>query len=171
VKPDFMFVVLNRFSTETLIEEISKEMVIELNDNFVMYKNKLNEVHGLWFCAQETKERFYAKIKEMIEDLKNNNGDNVNNGEVLMIDESLNDRNKLNNNEENNGHSIGNNLEDEKEYKLRKRKKIEAEKDRSRLFSEQNLEPNTLLNNELKKKGTKKLKTKFYQNQNIKLYY
>ena len=50
-EPRYQFVVLNRLSSENLIETIDDSFQTELTDQFLLYRNLQSEILGVWFYS------------------------------------------------------------------------------------------------------------------------
>ena len=49
--PKYQFVVLNRLSSENLVETIDENLQIELTEQFLLYRNSNQEILGVWFYS------------------------------------------------------------------------------------------------------------------------
>jgi mRNA-decapping enzyme 1B len=50
-EPRYQFVVLNRLSSENLIETVDADFQTELTDSFLLYRNLKQEILGVWFYS------------------------------------------------------------------------------------------------------------------------
>ena len=50
-EPKYQFVVLNRISSENLIESVTSDFQMELTDQFLLYRNEQQEISGIWFYS------------------------------------------------------------------------------------------------------------------------
>ena len=50
-EPKYQFVVLNRISSENLVESVSSDFQMELTDQFLLYRNDQQEISGIWFYS------------------------------------------------------------------------------------------------------------------------
>ena len=50
-EPKYQFVVLNRISSENLIESVTSDFQMELTDQFLLYRNLNSEILGVWFYS------------------------------------------------------------------------------------------------------------------------
>ena len=63
-EPFHQFVVMNRRSTENFVEDISTaNFQIQENDPYLMYRNKLDEIIGIWFYNSAEREQVAAMIR------------------------------------------------------------------------------------------------------------
>eukprot|EP00966_Prymnesium_polylepis_P043252 1004312-Prymnesium_polylepis.1 len=51
VVPTHQFVVLNRLSSENLVENINDDFQMELTEQFLLYRNAAQEINGIWFYS------------------------------------------------------------------------------------------------------------------------
>lgn len=49
--PVHQFVVLNRLSSENLVESINEDFQMELTEQFLLYRNAAQEINGIWFYS------------------------------------------------------------------------------------------------------------------------
>ena len=49
--PTHQFVVLNRLSSENLVESINEDFQMELTEQFLLYRNSAQEINGIWFYS------------------------------------------------------------------------------------------------------------------------
>ena len=49
--PSYQFVVLNRLSSENLVETIDENFQTELTEQFLLYRNTSSEILGVWFYS------------------------------------------------------------------------------------------------------------------------
>ena len=49
--PTHQFVVLNRLSSENLVEDINEDFQMELTEQFLLYRNSAQEINGIWFYS------------------------------------------------------------------------------------------------------------------------
>lgn len=49
--PKYQFVVLNRRSSENLVESINEDFQMELTEQFLLYRNSAQEINGIWFYS------------------------------------------------------------------------------------------------------------------------
>eukprot|EP00325_Prymnesiales_sp_UTEX-LB-985_P025382 CAMPEP_0174736058 /NCGR_PEP_ID=MMETSP1094-20130205/65999_1 /TAXON_ID=156173 /ORGANISM="Chrysochromulina brevifilum, Strain UTEX LB 985" /LENGTH=324 /DNA_ID=CAMNT_0015939107 /DNA_START=122 /DNA_END=1096 /DNA_ORIENTATION=- len=50
-EPKYMFVVLNRLSSENLVETVDANFQLELTEQFLLYRNLKQEILGIWFYS------------------------------------------------------------------------------------------------------------------------
>ena len=60
--PKHMFVVLNRLSSENLVETVDESFQTELTEQFLLYRNKESEILGVWFYSPPER----AAISELL---------------------------------------------------------------------------------------------------------
>ena len=61
--PQFQFVVLNRLSSENLVETIDDNFQTELTEQFLLYRNLQEEILGVWFYSPPER----AAIAELLD--------------------------------------------------------------------------------------------------------
>ena len=64
-EPRHQFVVLNRLSSENLVETIDENFQTELTDQFLLYRNLSSEILGVWFYSAPER----AAISELLDTL------------------------------------------------------------------------------------------------------
>ena len=69
--PAHMFVVLNRLSSENLVEAINEEFQMELTEQFLLYRNASQEINGIWFYSAAER----ASMAELLQKLSTPAGD------------------------------------------------------------------------------------------------
>ena len=63
--PQHQFVVLNRLSSENLVENINEDFQMELTEQFLLYRNALQEINGIWFYSATER----AAMAELLQNL------------------------------------------------------------------------------------------------------
>lgn len=61
-----MFLILNRFKLNTVIEELNSQVVVENNASFLIYKNENGDIRGFWFFDKAKKDQFYEIASEYV---------------------------------------------------------------------------------------------------------
>eukprot|EP01117_Protostelium_nocturnum_P004624 TRINITY_DN1678_c0_g1_i1.p1 TRINITY_DN1678_c0_g1~~TRINITY_DN1678_c0_g1_i1.p1 ORF type:complete len:278 (-),score=104.63 TRINITY_DN1678_c0_g1_i1:48-881(-) len=69
-EPFHAFIVLNRLSTNNMIEEISHEIEIQISEPYLLYRNKSGEINGIWFYNHNERERMCKMIQRITKQLK-----------------------------------------------------------------------------------------------------
>lgn len=64
-EPKYQFVVLNRISSENLIESVTSDFQMELTDQFLLYRNEQQEISGIWFYSANER----ASIAELLQSI------------------------------------------------------------------------------------------------------
>ena len=64
-EPMYQFVVLNRISSENLIESVSSDFQMELTDQFLLYRNDQQEISGIWFYSPSER----ASIAQLLQSI------------------------------------------------------------------------------------------------------
>jgi len=68
-EPCYGFLVLNRLSSNNLIQPITKDIELQDKTPFLLYKTK--EIHGIWFYESGNCQKLYSMMSSVIEKLKN----------------------------------------------------------------------------------------------------
>ncbi|KAM9969211.1 hypothetical protein ACTFIR_001039 [Dictyostelium discoideum] len=63
--PYCKLVVMNRLSTKNLVEEINEKIVIRIQGQYLIYKNKSGEINGIWFYEVTDQEKIYNLLKDL----------------------------------------------------------------------------------------------------------
>jgi len=66
--PKHGFVVMNRLSTENLVEPITKDLEIQLQTPFLLYKNANCEITGVWFYEESECTRIAKKLESLVKE-------------------------------------------------------------------------------------------------------
>jgi len=77
-EPCFGFLVLNRLSTNNLIQPITKDIELQDKTPFLLYKTK--EIHGIWFYESDNCQKLFVMMNSVIDKLKNTKKDNTDKG-------------------------------------------------------------------------------------------
>ena len=59
--PHHRFIVMNRRSPENFVEDVDGDLAVQNQDPYIMYKNQLDEIIGMWF--------FDAKERKIVSEL------------------------------------------------------------------------------------------------------
>ena len=63
--PKYMFVVLNRISSENVVESVTTEFQMELTEQFLLYRNDTQEINGIWFYSSTER----SAISELLQSI------------------------------------------------------------------------------------------------------
>ncbi|EAL63823.1 hypothetical protein DDB_G0287243 [Dictyostelium discoideum AX4] len=63
--PYCKLIVMNRLSTKNLVEEINEKIVIRIQGQYLIYKNKSGEINGIWFYEVTDQEKIYNLLKDL----------------------------------------------------------------------------------------------------------
>mmetsp|Transcript_38846 Transcript_38846/g.128635 ORF Transcript_38846/g.128635 Transcript_38846/m.128635 type:complete len:372 (+) Transcript_38846:2-1117(+) len=63
--PRHMFVVLNRLSSQNLVEAVTADFQMELNDQFLLYRNDASEIIGIWFYSPPERAEIAALLQSL----------------------------------------------------------------------------------------------------------
>merc|ERR1711988_289904 len=74
-EPCYGFLVLNRLSTNNLIQPITKDIELQDKTPFLLYKTK--EIHGIWFYESDNCQKLFVMMNSVIDKLKNTKKDNT----------------------------------------------------------------------------------------------
>nr|CAG4641740.1 EOG090X07B6 [Eurycercus lamellatus] len=66
--PRHGFVVMNRLSTENLVEPITKDLEIQLQAPFLLYKNAKFAITGVWFYEESECTRIAQKLEALVKE-------------------------------------------------------------------------------------------------------
>jgi len=66
--PKHGFIVMNRLSTENLVEPITKDLEIQLQTPFLLYKNAKYEITGVWFYEESECTRIAKKLEQLVKE-------------------------------------------------------------------------------------------------------
>nr|CAG4646300.1 EOG090X07B6 [Macrothrix elegans] len=66
--PRHGFVVMNRLSTENLVEPITKDLEIQLQAPFLLYKNAKFDITGVWFYEESECTRIAQKLEALVKE-------------------------------------------------------------------------------------------------------
>ena len=61
-EPFYRFIVMNRLNTNDVIEDITPNLELQSSSPFLLYKNKQNEINGIWFYQAEERESVYKTV-------------------------------------------------------------------------------------------------------------
>ena len=53
---------MNRLNTNDVIEDITPNLELQSSSPFLLYKNKQNEINGIWFYQAEERESVYKTV-------------------------------------------------------------------------------------------------------------
>jgi len=73
VAPYYQFVVLNRLSSENLVENVNEDFQMELTEQFLLYRNATQEINGIWFY--DSAER--SDMADLLQRLSTSGADSV----------------------------------------------------------------------------------------------
>nr|XP_021194451.2 mRNA-decapping enzyme 1A isoform X1 [Helicoverpa armigera] len=77
-EPYHSLVIMNRLSTNNLIEPVSKGIELQLKEPFLLYRNAKCRIYGIWFYDKDECVRVATKLNSLIkESLKQVPGDNM----------------------------------------------------------------------------------------------
>ena len=65
-EPKYQFVVLNRISSENLVESVSSDFQMELTDQFLLYRNAQQEISGIWFYSPSERASIAALLQSIV---------------------------------------------------------------------------------------------------------
>ena len=65
-EPKYQFVVLNRISSENLVESVSSDFQMELTDQFLLYRNDQQEISGIWFYSPSERASIAALLQSIV---------------------------------------------------------------------------------------------------------
>jgi mRNA-decapping enzyme 1B len=65
-EPKYQFVVLNRISSENLVESVSSDFQMELTDQFLLYRNTQQEISGIWFYSPSERASIAALLQSIV---------------------------------------------------------------------------------------------------------
>jgi len=77
-EPCYGFLVLNRLSTNNLIQPITKDIELQDKTPFLLYKTK--EIHGIWFYESNNCQKLFVMMNSVIDKLKNTKKENTDKG-------------------------------------------------------------------------------------------
>eukprot|EP01132_Coremiostelium_polycephalum_P008388 gene8388-10303_t len=63
--PYEQLIVLNRLSTKNLVEDISEKLVIKCQGPYLIYKNKSEDINGIWFYEPSDQEKIFNQLKDI----------------------------------------------------------------------------------------------------------
>jgi len=66
-EPKYQLLILNRLSTDNLVENINPQFSIEVSEDFLLYKNDEGEVLGLWFYNSVDRDSVARLIEGLVE--------------------------------------------------------------------------------------------------------
>ena len=64
IEPQFQFWVMNRLNTSNMVEDITKGFQVQISDPYLLYRNKLGEINGIWFYNQSEGEHISQLIQQ-----------------------------------------------------------------------------------------------------------
>uniref|UniRef100_A0A8D8Y3A0 mRNA-decapping enzyme 1B n=1 Tax=Cacopsylla melanoneura TaxID=428564 RepID=A0A8D8Y3A0_9HEMI len=67
--PLYSMFILNRNSPENLLEPVVKELDLQLQNPFILYKNKQGLIYGIWFYNKEDCERISDILQKLVKEL------------------------------------------------------------------------------------------------------
>lgn len=67
--PLYSMFILNRNSPENLIEPVVKELDLQLQNPFILYKNKQGLIYGIWFYNKEDCHRISDVLQKLVKEL------------------------------------------------------------------------------------------------------
>ncbi|PRP84967.1 hypothetical protein PROFUN_07352 [Planoprotostelium fungivorum] len=70
-EPRHRFVVMNRLSTTNMLEDITADVLTEVSDPYLLYRNKTGEVNGIWFYDTTERGRICQLIQQIVSIEKN----------------------------------------------------------------------------------------------------
>ncbi|KAL1463521.1 hypothetical protein WDU94_015266 [Cyamophila willieti] len=69
--PLYSMFILNRNSPENLLEPVVKDLNLQLQNPFILYKNKQGLIYGIWFYNKEDCERISDILQKLVKELTN----------------------------------------------------------------------------------------------------
>jgi len=79
-EPQYGFTIMNRLSMENLVEPVTKELDFQLQAPFLLYRNHVGDIFGIWFYEQAVCERVGLKIEQLVKEAEMNNVNKQKNG-------------------------------------------------------------------------------------------
>lgn len=77
-EPYHSLVIMNRLSTNNLIEPISKGIELQLKEPFLLYRNAKCRIYGIWFYDKDECVRVATKLNSLVKDsIKHSTGENM----------------------------------------------------------------------------------------------
>lgn len=77
-EPYHSLVIMNRLSTNNLIEPVSKGIELQLKEPFLLYRNAKCRIYGIWFYAKDECIRVATKLNSLVkESMKQAPGENM----------------------------------------------------------------------------------------------
>jgi len=64
--PQYGFTIMNRLSMNNLVEPVTKDLDFQLQTPFLLYRNHVNDIFGIWFYEEAECERVGKKIEELV---------------------------------------------------------------------------------------------------------
>lgn len=76
-EPYHSLVIMNRLSTNNLIEPVSKGIELQLKEPFLLYRNARGRIYGIWFYDKDECARVAAILSGLIKDCNKTGGENM----------------------------------------------------------------------------------------------
>jgi len=67
ISPHYQLIVMNRLSTQNMVDDISPQFQLQIADPYVIYKNASKEINGIWFYSSEEREAITRTIERIIQ--------------------------------------------------------------------------------------------------------
>lgn len=67
-EPFHSLVIMNRLSTNNLVEPISKGIELQLKEPFLLYRNAKSRIYGIWFYDKDECVKVAAKLNSLVKD-------------------------------------------------------------------------------------------------------
>jgi mRNA-decapping enzyme 1B len=62
IVPHHRFIVMNRRSPENFVENIDAQFAVQNQDPYIMYRNQLDDIIGMWFYDAKEREHVAALL-------------------------------------------------------------------------------------------------------------
>lgn len=69
--PKYGFTIMNRLSLDNLVEVVTKELDFQLKPPFLLYRNNLGHINGIWFYVQKECAAVSKKIEALVKEIEN----------------------------------------------------------------------------------------------------
>lgn len=61
--PYYQFIVMNRLSTKNFVEDITPGFELQVSDPFILYRNRLGEINGIWIFDAAERDAICRSVK------------------------------------------------------------------------------------------------------------
>jgi len=85
-QPLFRIIVLNRLSTDNLVEDIKANLLIQLNGPYLLYRNSVGETNGIWFYEQADRDKISTLIESVKSEIQNLGANTESSNEPRALD-------------------------------------------------------------------------------------